>query len=108
VSTRRPRYRYIAFHLEGPRQFQREEVLEVLRATTPRLRLVEFEGTSGLVRTTHLEKDAAIHALVRIEAMAGVPIRVTTLGTSGTIRAATRKYLSPSGRANPRTRKESL
>ncbi len=108
MSTRRPRYRYIAFRLEGPRRFRREEVLEFLRGTTPRLRLVEFDGTLGLVRTTHLEKDAAIHALVRVEAMAGVPIRVTTLGTSGTIRAATRKYLSPPGRAKPRTRKESL
>ncbi|MCI4371973.1 MAG: hypothetical protein L3J78_04920 [Thermoplasmata archaeon] len=95
MSTRRPRYRYIAFRVEGQRALAREEVLEALRATTPRLRLVEFSGTSGLVRTTNLERDAALAALTAIEAMAGERVRVTTMGTSGTIRAATRKYLGP-------------
>jgi RNase P/RNase MRP subunit POP5 len=99
VSTRRPRYRYIAFRIEGPRAFRRDEVLEALRTTTPRLWLVEFAGSSGLVRTTHIEKDAAIHGLVHIETMAGERVRVTTMGTSGTIRAATRKYLHPPVRA---------
>jgi len=94
VSTRRPRYRYIAFRLEGPRPFRRDEVLEALRTTTPRLRLVDFAGTSGLVQTNHLDKDAAIHALTAIGTMGGERVRVTTVGTSGTIRAATRKYLS--------------
>jgi RNase P/RNase MRP subunit POP5 len=102
VSTRRPRYRYIAFRVDGPRPFRREEVLEALRTTSLRLWLVEFAGTSGLARTTHLEKDAAIHALNGIGSIGGEQVRVTTVGTSGTIRAATRKYLS---RAD-RTRRE--
>jgi len=97
VSTHRPRYRYIAFRVDGPRPFRREEVLEALRTTTPRLWLVDFAGTLGLARTTHLEKDAAIHALSDIGAIGGERVRVTTVGTSGTIRAATRKYL---GRAD--------
>ncbi|TLZ99633.1 MAG: hypothetical protein E6J96_00330 [Methanobacteriota archaeon] len=54
---------------------------------------------SGLIRTTNLEKDAAIAALNGIEAMAGEAVHVTTVGTSGTIRAATRKYLTPRARA---------
>jgi len=70
-------------------------VLEALRGTTPKLWLVEFAGSIGLVRTTHLEKDAAIHGLMHIETMAGERVQVTTTGTSGTIRAATRKYLHP-------------
>ncbi len=69
-------------------------MLEALRTTTPRLWLVDFAGTLGLARTTHLEKDAAIHALNEIGAIGGEQVRVTTVGTSGTIRAATRKYLS--------------
>jgi len=93
VSTRRPRYRYIAFRVDGSRPFRREEVLEALRTTTPRLWLVDFAGISGLARTTHLEKDAAIHALNAIGSIGGERVRVTTVGTSGTIRAATRKYL---------------
>lgn len=66
----------------------------------PRLWLVEFENPVGLVRTTHLEKDDAIRALTAIGTVAGERVRVTTIGTSGTIRAATRKYLVRSdGRA---------
>jgi len=94
VSTRRPRYRYIAFRVDGPRAFRREEVLEALRTMPLRLWLVDFARSSGLVRTTHLEKDAAIHALNAIGTLGGESVRVTTVGTSGTIRAATRKYLS--------------
>ncbi len=105
MSIHRPRYRYIAFRLEGPRPFLREEVLEAVRATTPRLWLVVFDGTSGLVRTTALEKNAAIRALNGIEEMAGMPVRVTTMGTSGTIRTATRKYLRPPDRARREFRK---
>jgi len=89
----------VAFRLESARAYRREEVLEVMRALTPRLWLVDFEGTSGLVRTTNMEKDAAIAALNGIQAMAGESVHVTTVGTSGTIRAATRKYLSPRDRA---------
>ncbi len=58
-----------------------------------RLLLVVFRGSLGLVRTTHLERDAAIRALTAIQTMAGEGVTVTTMGTSGTIRAATRKYL---------------
>jgi RNase P/RNase MRP subunit POP5 len=94
VSTRRPRYRYIAFRVEGPRAFRHDEVLEALRTTPLRLRLVEFADGSGLVRTTHLEKDAAIRAVNGIGSIGGERVHVTTVGTSGTIRAATRKYLS--------------
>ena len=94
MSTRRPRYRYIAFRVDGPRPFRREEVLEALRTTSHRLWLVDFARSSGLVRTTHLEKDAAIQALNAIGTLGGESVRVTTVGTSGTIRAATRKYLS--------------
>src|SRR5439155_1022288 len=82
VSTRRPRYRYIAFRVDGSRPFRREEVLEALRTTTPRLWLVDFAGTLGLVRTTHLEKDAAIHVLNDIGSVGGEQVRVTTVETS--------------------------
>ena len=99
MSTHRPRYRYVAFRLEAARLFRREEVLEALRAASPPLWLVTFVGTSGLVRTTNVEKEAAIRALNGIEAMAGERVRVQTVGTSGTIRAATQKYLKTRDRA---------
>ncbi len=108
MSTRRPRYRYIAFRVEGPRPFRREEVLEALRTLSLRLRLVDFARSSGLVRTTHLEKDAAIQALNGIGVIGGEQVRVTTVGTSGTIRAATRRYLSRADNARREPGKEPL
>jgi len=94
VSTRRPRYRYIAFRVDGPRPFRRQEVLDALHALPDPLWLVGFENPKGLARCTHLKKETTIDALNAIRIIAGVPVRVTTLGTSGTIRAATDKYLS--------------
>jgi RNase P/RNase MRP subunit POP5 len=108
VSTHRPRYRYIAFRLEGPRVFRRDEVLQALRSSSPRLWLVAFEGTSGLVRTTNLEKDAAIQFLNRMDQVSGEAVRLTTVGTSGTIRAATRKYGGANRRGASSTGKEPL
>jgi RNase P/RNase MRP subunit POP5 len=55
---------------------------------------VGFDDPKGLVRCTHRQKEATIDALRAIRVIAGVAVQVTTLGTSGTIRAATRKYLS--------------
>src|SRR5205823_3147289 len=57
VGTRRPRVRYIAFRVDGPRSYRREEIAEALRPVSPRLRLAVFDGTMGLARTTNLEKD---------------------------------------------------
>src|SRR5207249_8083990 len=83
VSTRRPRYRYIAFRVDGPRRFRRDEVVEALRTMSLRLWLVDFDGSSGLVRTTHLEKDAAIQSLNGLGFIGGDRVRVATVGTSG-------------------------
>ncbi len=94
MSTRRPRYRYIAFRVDGPRAFRRDEVLAALHGLPDPLWLVDFEDPMGLVRCTHLRKDATVDALTRLASIAGVTVRVTTLGTSGTIRRATEKYLS--------------
>ncbi len=94
MSTRRPRYRYIAFRVEGPRAFRRDEVLATLHALPDPLWLVGYEDPLGLVRCVHLRKDATIESLRQLTAIAGVAVRVTTLGTSGTIRGATEKYLS--------------
>jgi len=64
-----------------------------LRDASEPLWLVSFESPLGLVRSTNLRKDRAIRALQTVTAIAGEPVRVTTLGTSGTIRRASAKYL---------------
>jgi len=93
VSTRRPRYRYIAFRIEGPRTFRRSEVLEALQDSLRGATVVDLRGAMGLVRCGHLEKESTIAGLTSIVSIAGERIRVTTVGTSGTIRKATQKYL---------------
>ena len=94
MSTRRPRYRYIAFRVDGPRPFSRGEVLDGLHALPDPLWRVGYDHPLGLARCTHRNKEATIHALTALRTVAGESVRVTTLGTSGTIRAATEKYLS--------------
>ena len=94
MSTRRPRYRYVAFLVEGPRPVSREEVLDALHALPDPLWLVDYEHPRGLARCVHLKKAATIAALRGLVSIGGVAVRVTTLGTSGTIRAATEKYLA--------------
>ncbi len=94
MSTRRPRYRYIAFRVDGPRAFTRDEVLEALHALPEPLWLVGFEHPRGLARCVHLRKEATIDELNALTTIRGVAVRVTTIGTSGTIRAATEKYLA--------------
>lgn len=93
MSTRRPRYRYIAFRVEGPRPFSRGEVLDALHGLPDPLWLVGFEHPLGLARCTHRKKEATIEALNGLRTVAGESVQVATLGTSGTIRAATDKYL---------------
>ncbi len=94
MSTRRPRYRYIAFRVEGERAFRREEIASALRSLPDPLALVGFEDGRGLARCTHLKKEATIAALNGLQSIAGLDVRVTTVGTSGTIRRAAEKYLS--------------
>lgn len=94
MSTRRPRYRYIAFRVEGSRPFTPDEVLEALRGLAARPHLIGFDGRLGLARCIHLRKDETIAALRSIQRVAGESVRTVTLGTSGTIRKASSKYLA--------------
>ena len=108
MSTRRPRYRYVAFRVDGPRTFTRDEVLEALHALPEHLWLVGFDHPVGLARCTHLAKEATIAALRRLTSIGGTEVRVATLGTSGTIRAATERYLSGGRRGSAARPKEGL
>jgi len=93
MSARRPRYRYVAFEVLGPRAFAREELIEALRGLPSAPWLVEFRGSIGLVRCTNLTKEETIRRLGGISSIGGQPVRVVTIGTSGTIRRAEQKYL---------------
>ena len=101
VKDRVGRNRYIAFRIEGRRRVTPPEFTEALRgaaASVPapeRPRLVLLAGDRGLVRCRHTAKEATIALLRAVTKAGGGPVRVETLGTSGTIRRARRKYLEP-------------
>jgi RNase P/RNase MRP subunit POP5 len=93
VSRREARRRYIAFRVSGPRAFTRDEILSAIHSLDGALWLVSFRDSKGLVRSTNVEKEGTIRSLNALRAIAGESVEVSTLGTSGTIRAAVRKYL---------------
>lgn len=93
MSPREARRRYIAFRVAGRRAFTRDEILSAIHSLGGTLWLVSFHDSRGLVRSTNVEKDETIRSLKALRAIAGESVEVSTLGTSGTIRAAVRKYL---------------
>jgi RNase P/RNase MRP subunit POP5 len=57
------------------------------------IRLIRFNGTIGIIRCTHRTKEQTIQLLSSLSTINTHKIAVTTLGTSGTIRALIQKHL---------------
>ena len=55
--------------------------------------LIRFDGEKGIIRCKHTEKDNTINLLTSIKQISSNNVSVTTLGTSGTIKALTRKHM---------------
>ncbi len=55
-------------------------------------KLIQFDGTKGIVRAALEDKDRSIEALRGISSSGGFPFTVKTLSTSGTIRTLREKY----------------
>lgn len=78
------RTRYVAFRLDGgplPRPV-------LAGALPPYAKLTRFDGTWGILRTTHRDRDALLAFLAQPRRLAGRDVHVETLVTSGTIRKA--------------------
>jgi RNase P/RNase MRP subunit POP5 len=67
-----------------------------IRAKGPKLRLVLYDVGSGrgLLRCGHLQIEALMDKLVRVDEIMGEKVKLGILGVSGTIKAAKRKFLS--------------
>jgi len=98
---RRPRgvrFRYIAFRVEPAAP--RAAVAEAVRTACEGIpglvspSLIVYGNGGGLVRCGHLQKDSVIAAMNGITRVGHGGAVVRTLGTSGTIRKATEKFLS--------------
>ncbi len=92
------KYRYIAFKIEGGPSFARNDFLSALlrdsRGTDlgDSFRITVFEGDFGILKVPHKLKEPALLVLSSMTSVAGVPCRVVTLKTSGTIRTLKEKY----------------
>jgi RNase P/RNase MRP subunit POP5 len=94
VKERRGRRRYIAFNVE-PRAND-ESILAYLRCAADRIgvkapKVIQFDGTFGIVRTSPAEKEAMIGALNGT----GEGFAVRTLATSGTLRTLRERFGKP-------------
>lgn len=101
VKDKVGRTRYVAFRLVQGGPLTRSALAGAL---PPSAKLTRFDGTHGIVRTTHTDRDAVVAALQEIASVGGRAITMETLATSGTIRAAARA-LPPDAEAAQRTRK---
>lgn len=100
VKDRVGRVRYVAFRLDGG-PAPRAALAGVL---PPPAKLTRFDGAHGIVRTTHRDRDATVAFLRGLTSLQGRDVRIETLATSGTIRAAARA-LPPESAASKRTPK---
>jgi RNase P/RNase MRP subunit POP5 len=55
--------------------------------------LTRFDGTKGIVKCKHIEKENTINLLRSISKINSHKIKIKTLGTSGTIKALVRKHM---------------
>jgi RNase P/RNase MRP subunit POP5 len=102
------RRRYIAFRIHSPRIISRNEFIAAIREHIPskedwdRMKpwLTVFENNEGILRCVHTNKDKATSLLTSIKIISRdkIPIKVETLGISGTIKKAKRNYLSKENR----------
>ncbi len=105
-KAHRDKKRYIAFRIDASREVTRKEFIGAIRQGTCDQKqweqmkpwLTVFEGNCGILRCFYLSKDEAIELLKSIKHIGKerVPVSVTTLGTSGSIKKAKMKFLSVS------------
>ncbi len=106
-SSLREKKRYLAFRVvsEGDEAFDRKTFLdEVYYATQSLLgdagsaeigyRLMDFDGRRGILRVSLGSVETARAALTTVYAIKGQRATITVAGISGTIRAATEKYIA--------------
>ncbi|MEE9150570.1 MAG: Rpp14/Pop5 family protein [Thermoplasmata archaeon] len=102
-KIRTERKRYMAFRVHSPRTISRKEFIAAIRENIPsndawnRIKpwLTIFEDNEGILRCVHTSKDETIDLLTSIKTIGRekMAIKVETLGVSGTIKKAKRKFL---------------
>ena len=91
VKDRRGRRRYIAFRVLCESRVSNDDLLRTLgdawdRSGTKASRLIEFDGTLGIVRCSNLEKEKTLGILSGLGSIAQKKVKVELLRTSGTLK----------------------
>ena len=55
------------------------------------IRLIRFDGATGILKCKHVEKEETINLLQSIDKVSSNKVKVSTIATSGTIRALLEK-----------------
>lgn len=94
MKDRVGRVRHIVFRVHAERLPRRGDVEAALRAALDGgdVRLTRYADGLGMARVRHDAADAARAAFGRVERVGDSGVRIETLGTSGTIRAAARNF----------------
>jgi RNase P/RNase MRP subunit POP5 len=93
------RWRYIAFRIECSRLVARNDFLNSLLARSKGtalgqgFRITVFDDNFGILKVPHMLKEDAIEVLVSVTDVRGMPCKVVTLKTSGTIKTLKDKYV---------------
>lgn len=58
------------------------------------IRLIRFDGSTGIIKCNHTEKENTIKLLRSIKKIISKDVSIETLGTSGTIKALIRKHMT--------------
>jgi ribonuclease P/MRP protein subunit POP5 len=101
VKDRVGRSRYVAFEISSDDVVSTGDLISSFRKAADkyddaeRIRpwLIMFEKGKGIVRCSHTSKDEVINLLKSVKGVGGKKVKIRTLGTSGTVRGARRKYL---------------
>lgn len=101
VKDRVGRSRYVAFEVSSKETIRTGDLISTLKraadkyddAEKIRPWLIMFQKGKGIVRCSHTSKDECINLLHSIKGVGGNKVSIKTLGTSGTVRGARRKYL---------------
>jgi RNase P/RNase MRP subunit POP5 len=98
------RKRYIGFHItNNSDKVEKKDIVHIVRKNCKNLfdkdvkdlgiYVIKFNGTYGIVRCKHTEKENTIKLLTNIKNVASEKVEIKTLGTSGTIKSLMKKHM---------------
>jgi len=100
VKDKVGRRRYIAFEIISDKIIPRNDVVKMVRKEfvhryiSVKPWLTRYGNNKGLLRCLHTGKNEAIRILNSVKQIGNINVEIKTVGTSGTIKAAMRKYLT--------------